>query len=220
MNSRKTIVVYTDYKSPYAYLAKDLVYELERDLPVSVDWLPYTLDIPSFLGSARVDERGNVTESNRDPHQWRRVRYSYMDCRRQARKRGLTILGPRKIWDSSVAAIGMLWAKRQGAVVFRNYHDRVFEKFWQRELDIEDPEVIAATLTAAGANPSGFSSYLSGPGRAEHEEICRQAEAAGVFGVPTFVIDRELFWGREHLADIRTLLANPSALTATGKPLR
>ena len=211
MNFRKIIVVYIDYKSPYAYLAKNLVYELERDFPVTVDWLPYTLDIPSFLGSARVDEHGNVIESNRDAHQWRQVRYSYMDCRRQARKRGLTILGPRKIWDSSVAAIGMLWAKRQDAAVLRNYHDRVFEKFWRRELDIEDPEVIATTLTASGADAFGFGSYLSGPGRAEHDQICRQAEAAGVFGVPTFVIDGELFWGREHLADIRALLANPSA---------
>ena len=133
-----------------------------------------------------------------------------MDCRRQARKRGLTILGPRKIWDSSLAAIGMLWAKLQDAAVFRNYHDRVFEKFWRRELDIEDPEAIATILTACGANASGFRTYLSGPGRAEHDEICRQAEAAGVFGVPTFVIERELFWGREHLADIRALLANSS----------
>jgi len=133
-----------------------------------------------------------------------------MDCRRQARKRGLTILGPRKIWDSSVAAIGMLWAKRQDPAVFRNYHDRVFEKFWRRELDIEDPQVIVTTLSACGGNASGFGSYLSGPGRAEHDGICQQAEAAGVFGVPTFVIDRELFWGREHLSDIRALLANHS----------
>jgi 2-hydroxychromene-2-carboxylate isomerase len=211
MNSEKIIFVYTDYKSPYAYLVKDLVYELERDFALTVDWLPYTLDIPSFLGSARVDDRGNVVESNRDPHQWRRVKYSYMDCRRQARKRGLTILGPRKIWDSSLAAIGMLWAKRQGAPVFRNFHDRVFEKFWRRELDIEDPKVIEASLVASGANTTGFNNYLDGRGRVEHDEICQQAEAAGVFGVPTFVIDRELFWGREHLADIRAMLANPSA---------
>ena len=79
-----------------------------------------------------------------------------MDCRRQARTRGLTTLGPGKIWDSSLAAIGMLWAKRQGAPVFRNYHDRVFEKFWRRELDIEDPKVIEATLVASGANTTRF----------------------------------------------------------------
>src|SRR5947209_14591299 len=82
MAEPQTVAVYTDYKSPYAYLAKDLVYELERDFPVRIDWLPYRLDIPIFLGSARVDNSGHVTEEQRNAHQWRRVRYSYMDCRR------------------------------------------------------------------------------------------------------------------------------------------
>src|SRR6266481_4999821 len=110
----RTVTVYTDYKSPYAYLAKDLAYELERDFPVRLDWLPYDLDLADFMGSARVDAAGRVLEEQRTAHQWRRVRYSYMDCRRQARKRGLVIRGPQKIWDSSLAACGMLDAKRQG----------------------------------------------------------------------------------------------------------
>jgi len=63
-------------------------------------------------------------------------------------------------------------------------------------------------LAASGANPSVFKSYLSGRGRAAHDEICHEAEAAGVFGVPTL---GELFSGREHRADIRAMLANPSA---------
>ena len=95
--AKPRVRIYTDYKSPYAYLAKDLAYDLERDFPVRVDWLPYVLDIPSFLGSARVDDSGRVFEEERNAHQWRRVRYSYMDCRRQARKRGLVIRGPQKI---------------------------------------------------------------------------------------------------------------------------
>ena len=56
MADRHTVTAYIDYKSPYAYLAKDLAYQLERDFGVEVDWLPYVLDIPSFLGSARVDD--------------------------------------------------------------------------------------------------------------------------------------------------------------------
>jgi 2-hydroxychromene-2-carboxylate isomerase len=207
MSAIRQITVYTDYKSPYAYLAKDLLYELERDFPVELDWLPYTLDIPSYLGSARLDERGNVIESKRDPHQWRKVKYAYMDCRRQARKRGLTILGTRKIWDSSPAAIGMLWAKRFERAVFRGYHDRVFERFWRRELDIEDPRIIEGVLSESGAEVSGFADYLAGEGRSLHDTIRREAEASGVFGVPTIVIDGELFWGREHIPDIREMLA-------------
>jgi 2-hydroxychromene-2-carboxylate isomerase len=202
-----TVTVYIDYKSPYAYLAKDLAYDLERDFAVRVDWLPYVVDIPSFLGSARVDDSGRVLEEQRNAHQWRRVRYSYMDCRRQARKRGLVIRGPQKIWDSSLAACGMLYAKRQGDVVLRRYHDMIFERFWKRELDIEDPAVVGAVLVEAGADAAGFSAYSAGEWREELDRACRAAEAIGVFGVPSFVIDGELFWGREHLPDIRAMLA-------------
>src|SRR5437763_1797757 len=92
MAEQHTLTAYTDYKSPYAYLAKDLVYELQRDFPVRIDWLPYRLDIPSSLRSARLDGS------------------------------------------------------------------------------------------------------------------CRAAEAIGVFGVPTFVLAGEIFWGREHLPEIREML--------------
>ena len=148
----RSITAYTDYKSPYAYLAKDLTYALERDLAVRVEWLPYVLDIPAYLGSARVDAEGRVLEENRNAHQWRRVRYSYMDCRRQARKRGLVIRGPQKIWNSSLAAAGMLFAKQADDAVFRRYHDSVFERFWKRELDIEDAVIIGSVLAEAGAD--------------------------------------------------------------------
>src|ERR1700738_725323 len=186
MAEPRTVTVYSDYKSPYAYLAKDLAYDLERDFPVRLDWLPYVLDIPSFLGSARVDDSGQVLEEQRNAHQWRRVRYSYMDCRRQARKRGLVIRGPQRIWDSSLAACGMLYAKRQGDAVLRRYHDTTFERFWKRELDIEDPAALGVVLALAGADTTGFAAYSAGEGREELDRVCRGAEAIGVFGVPSF----------------------------------
>jgi 2-hydroxychromene-2-carboxylate isomerase len=206
MTETHTITVFTDYKSPYAYLAKDLAYELERDFPVRLDWRPYILDIPSFLGSARVDAAGIVQEEDRNAHQWRRVRYSYMDCRRQAGKRGLTIRGTRKIWDSSLAAAGMLFAQRAGDAVFRRYHDTVFERFWQRSLDIESAGALAAVLSESGADAAGFAAEADVL-RREIAAISRAAEAEGVFGVPTFVFAGETYWGREHLPDIRDILA-------------
>jgi len=97
----------------------------------------------------------------------------------------------------------MLWAKRQGKRQSRAYHGRVFERFWRRELDIEDPASIAAVLFEVEADTTGFSSYLTGEGRIEHDTIRESAEAAGVFGVPSLIVEDELFWGREHLAEIR-----------------
>jgi 2-hydroxychromene-2-carboxylate isomerase len=130
-----------------------------------------------------------------------------MDCRRHARKRGLVIRGTIKIWDSVLAASGMLYAKRQGDAVFRAYHDRIFERFWKRELDIEDLAAVTAVLAETGAETTGFADYAIAEGPAEVNAISRAAEETGVFGVPTFVIDGELFWGGEHLSDIREILS-------------
>ena len=183
----KEVTLYIDYKSPYAYLAKDPAYELERELDLRLKWLPYTLNIPDFLGT--VEER--------NPHNWRRVKYAYMDARRLANRRKLTVRGPQKIFDSSIAAIAMLFAHRHG--VFRKYNDLVFERFWKRELDIEDPQVIGAILKESGADAARFPDFLAGEGRTEHERIAREAEAIGVFGVPTFVLEGELFWGGDRM---------------------
>ncbi len=200
-----TVTLYIDYKSPYAYLAKDPVYDLARETGATIDWLPYTLDIPAYLGSATVDARGVVIEENRNPHQWRRVRYAYMDARREASRRGLTIRGPRKIFDSTFANIGLLYAKRHD--VFRAYNDSVFARFWTRELDIEDRRAITAVLQGVGADVSNFDAFVDGEGRDELLRVQKAAEAAGVFGVPSFLLESgELFWGREHLPRLREIL--------------
>lgn len=206
--TRRTIKVYSDYKSPYAYLAKDLVYALGSETGVHIDWLPYTLDIPAYLGSATLDEVGSVVTESRNAHQWRRVKYSYMDCRREANRRGLVIRGTQKIWNSSLANIGMLYAKQQG--VFRAYHDRVFERFWKRELDIEDVGVLGELLSECGADAGAFALYATGEGRRHLTDIQAEAEAAGVFGVTSFLLDDgSLYWGRERLPRIKELVSSP-----------
>lgn len=203
--ARRTIKYYSDFKSPYAYLAKDLVYALESDTGVEVDWLPYTLDIPSYLGSAEVNA-GKMVAQSRNAHQWRRVKYSYMDCRREANLRGLTIRGPQKIFDSSLVNIGLLYAKQLGDL--RLYIDRVFERFWKRELDIEQLSVLVDVLTECGIDAGRFADYCTGDGRMLLAEVQADAEAHGVFGVPSFLLDDgDLYWGREHISRVRELVS-------------
>ncbi len=203
MTSRATCTVihYFDYKSPYAYLAQQATDELESDLGIVIERLPYTLDVPSYLGDARLDDGGNDVVGTRSAHQWRRVRYAYMDCRREAARRGLVIRGPRKIFDSSVAHVGFLWAARAGRI--HPFHDRVFERFWKRELDIGDIEAVTRELETAGVQTAGFDAFLAGEGRALHDRIRAEAEAKGIFGVPSYLVGDELFWGNERIARVR-----------------
>ncbi len=197
MNTIPDMIHYFDYKSPYAYLAQAELFELAGRGDLRIEWRPLTLDIPKYLGSAELDENGEVITASRNEHQWRRVKYSYMDCRREANRRGLTLRGPRKIFDSELAHIGFLFAAARGD--FRPYHDTVFERFWRRELDIEDINVIEATLGEAGIDTRGFRDYAATTGRTALDAVQRSAESDGVFGVPSYVVDGELFWGAERL---------------------
>lgn len=194
---------YFDYKSPYAYLAQAETFDL-TELGAQLTVQPYTLDIPSYLGAAELNDAGEDTVKSRNEHQWRRVRYSYMDCRREAARRGLIVRGPRKIFDSSLAHIGFYFARRQGD--FGPYHGAVFERFWRRELDIEDLGAIEAVLTDTGYDSAGFRHFAHEEGCALHDLERSQAENMGVFGVPSYMVENELFWGAERLERVREKL--------------
>ncbi|MEM7684933.1 MAG: DsbA family protein [Pseudomonadota bacterium] len=198
------LTAYIDLKSPYAYLAIEPTRRLARRTGVELDWLPYTLDIPSYLGSARVDDAGQVVEQDRTPHQWRRVKYAYMDVRRYANLRGLTIRGTVKIWDTRLFSTAMLWAREQGPAVLDALLDAAFPPFWRRDLDPEDFTVVEDLLRSAGAQVEGFKAYADGPGGVLHDRFRDEAEASGVFGVPWYRYGEEVFWGREALPLIAT----------------
>ena len=129
-----------------------------------------------------------------------------MDARRIANERGLIVRGPKKIFDSRLSHIGALYAQAQG--VFDAYHDRVFESFFKRELNIEDEAAIAAVLESSGApEPEGFSAYAAGKGATLYTQILSDAEELGVFGVPTFVVGEEIFWGGDRLDMVHRAIA-------------
>jgi 2-hydroxychromene-2-carboxylate isomerase len=191
----RNVIVYTDYKSPYAYVANGSIYALEEDFDIRLDWLPYTLDIDSYLDAVDV----------RTEHNWRKVRYAYMDARRFANRQGLTLKGPKKIYDTRAAQTAMLFAKAHG--VFRTYNDEMFERFWNHSIDIEDRAQVQEALANAGAPAERFRGFLEGEGGAEHDRIRADAEARGVFGVPMLVFDDELFWGGDRVWLLRERLA-------------
>lgn len=200
MNS--TITLYIDYRSPFSYLVKEEAYALARDFGVTLLWQPFTIDLQGAYGG-EVEER-----TDRD---WRKVRYSYMDARRLGTRRDLIIRGTPKIYDPTVAHIGMLLASRTDDSVFRRYHDALCERFWRGDLDIEDVGAIRGLLLEAGAEGHAFDGLIaSGDGARQCRTIAAEAEGRGVFGVPTFVLDEtgELFWGTDRVWLLRERLSD------------
>jgi 2-hydroxychromene-2-carboxylate isomerase len=198
--------IYTDYKSPYAFVANARLFELADKENVELEWFPYTLKIEDFMGS--VEER--------TPHFWRKVRYLYMDARRFANAQGLTLKGTRRVYNGFYSSAGMLFAQRHG--LFRPYHETVFRRFWNHEIDLDELSDISGVISDLGGSSVEFETYVQGPARAEHDRIIGEAEEMGVFGVPTMVFNGELFWGGDRIPQlIERIRAPETRQIALGK---
>ena len=207
LKSDAPLIVYFDVKSPYAFVAFRPTLALERELGLKFDWRPLTLDIPSYLGSARKKEGKVVASEGRSQRTWNAIRYSYRDARRYAERQGLILKGTEKIWDSTLPNIGILWAMQTARDRLGDYLEAVYPPFWRRELDIEDTSVVEACLERAGISAIGFAQFASGPGRALHDDLQPQFHETGIYGVPTYVLGDEILFGREHIPYIRWALS-------------
>ena len=183
--SREILKMYSDYKSPYAWLAFDPVFELENRYNVQVKWRPFQVRIK---GSGQ-----------RSAYSEYKVKYSYMDARRSANERGDTkiIRGPLKIYDTVPALIGSLFAERHGRLI--EYSRLVFELFFKRELAIDDVEAMAAFIDSLGMSGSDYRIYFEGDGLRDYDAVQQESQDDHIFGVPICVFRGEQFWGNDRV---------------------
>jgi len=186
----KEVKMYSDYKSPFAYLAFDPAFALENRFRIRIRWIPFQLRI-----------KGKGERSLYSEH---KARYSYLDARRWAKPRGLVIRGPLKVYDTTPALIGGLFADEHGRLL--DYSRRVFEMFFRRELEADQPDAVASVIASLGMSADDYRKYLSGEGAAAYQLAQEEAAADHVFGVPLFFFDGEPFWGHDRIPIIEQRL--------------
>jgi 2-hydroxychromene-2-carboxylate isomerase len=180
----KEVKMYSDFKSPYAFLAFDPAFALEDKYRIRLKWKPFQL---------RLKGKGQ-----RSQYSEYKVKYSYMDARRWANMRGgLMIRGPLKIFDTTLALIGGLFAEKQGKI--REYGNKVFDLFFKRELAVDEPDAIGQTIASLGLSEQSYRDYLAGEGPVDYERAQEEAVADQVFGVPMFYFENEQFWGYDRM---------------------
>ena len=180
----KEVKMYSDFKSPYAFLAFDPAFALEEKYHISLRWRPFQL---------RLKGKGQ-----RSQYSEYKVKYSYMDARRWANMRGgLMIRGPLKIFDTTPALIGGLYAEKHGKI--RQYGNRVFDLFFKRELAADEADAVSPVIADIGLSAAGYRDYLAGDGPADYERAQDDAVSDQVFGVPMFYFADEPFWGYDRM---------------------
>jgi 2-hydroxychromene-2-carboxylate isomerase len=180
----KELKMYSDFKSPFAFLAFDPAFALEDKYRIRLKWKPFQL---------RLKGKGE-----RSQHSEYKVKYSYMDARRWANLRGgLMIRGPLKIFDTTPALIGGLYAEKHGRL--REYGNKVFDLFFKRELAADEADAIAGVIASIGLSDADYRAYLAGEGATAYERAQEEAVTDQVFGVPLFYFENEPFWGYDRM---------------------
>ena len=183
-DERHEVKMYSDFKSPYAFLAFDPAFELEDKYRIRLKWKPFQL---------RLKGKGQ-----RSQYSEYKVKYSYMDARRWSNMRGgLMLRGPLKIFNTTPALIGGLFAEKGGKL--REYGNKVFEQFFKRELAADEADAIAPVLASIGLSEQDYRDYLTGEGAADYENAQEDAVVDQVFGVPMFYYQNEPFWGYDRM---------------------
>jgi len=199
----KEVKMYSDFKSPYAFLAFDPAFALVDKYRIRLKWKPFQL---------RLKGKGQ-----RSQYSEYKVKYSYLDARRWANMRGgLMLRGPLKIFDTTPALIGGLYAERHGKL--REYGNKVFEQFFKRELAADEADAVAAVVVGVGLSAEGYRDYLAGEGAAAYEQAQQDAVDDQVFGVPMFFFANEPFWGYDRMGLLEQRLTE--AGLKRGEPLK
>ena len=86
---------------------------------------------------------------------------------------------------------------------------RIFDSLWMSGGNAADPQRFADLSKELGIDPARLSSQEIKDALRNNTE---QAAARGVFGVPSFVVDGEVFWGADAIEFVKAVLEDPSLL--------
>lgn len=192
----KTVEFFYGIGSRYSYLASSQMERLERDTGAAVRWRP--------LYSGLLMERRGMDPFKGAPASGQyEAAYRTLDVARWASYYGLPFHDPD--WDAldwERLALAAVAADRLGGVVpfTKNLYDAVFGAGVAPKTDAR----LARIADGSGLEGREFLRLLDdAETRKHHDRTIDDVLAAGVFGVPSFVVDGELFWGNDRLILLR-----------------
>ena len=139
-----------------------------------------------------------------------KARYLRLDMQRWAHWWGVPFAMPSKFPQRTVTAQRLiLLAGDRGFEVQHRLAVALGRAMWAEDRDLEDPATLRNILEDREDFEPGWLERASEPeAKARLVANTTAAREAGVFGVPTFVVDgKHLFWGQDRLEFVAKTLA-------------
>lgn len=185
---------YFDFVSPYAYLA---LADVQRLTGVQVRYRP-------ILFAALLNHWGHKGPAEMPTKRL----WTYRWCTWVAAQRGVPFRFPAAHPFNSLAYLRLAIACDCRPDAVRS----IFEALWTTGADPSDAHMVEDLARSLGIDPALLGSPdIKEKLRAETAD----AVAKGLFGVPTLVIDGEIFWGGDAIEFAKAYIADPAVLDSS-----
>lgn len=189
------ITFYFDFISPYAYLAWTQIHALAAKYGRDVEAVP-------ILFAALLDKYGHKGPAEIPPKR----AYIFKDVIRSSSALGVHTRPPPAHPFNPLLALRCCSlldhaADRKRAI------DALYQETWGGGRGVTEASVVAEALTKAGLDGAALVARAStDEAKARVRAQTERALADGAFGVPTMIVDGELFWGLDAFAHVERRL--------------
>ncbi len=201
-SARLSVVL--DVRYPLAYLALHHTMALAESQGLEINWLPLGVPMLNPASAAQEgDERGIR-------HRRYRAQAIAREIETYAAAQGLVLREVYRNGPADAGNQGWLWLRDRAPEKLQAYLTELFRDYWSLELDVSSREQVAVLLDSVGADGARFLDWSAEEGPLAAAAIAGELRDRGLFQVPAYVVEDEVFYGRQHLPMIRWILEGRS----------
>ena len=190
----QSVDFYYDFSSTNSYFAAFMLPKICARSGAAIRWLP--------LHSAALFRGTGFEVMAMTP---RKARYLWRDHARYAEATGLPFRRPSRFPIKTALALRCVLAVDHPSADDRgparvDLSHALFRSYWERDENIADPRVLADLISGIGLDPVAIIDRANSQEiREALREVTSRAAERVVFGVPTFFVKDEMFWGKDRL---------------------
>ena len=185
----KAIEFYFDFSSPYSYIGYKEIKKLEKKNSFRIKYMPI------FLGG--LHNSAGIT-----PAAFIDLKSKYMidDTKLICEKKNIKFIFNSYFPIKTVNFMrGVIIAEDDD---FKKiFIEKIFNAIWRDGLNMNDTIVINKVLKNMEINPETFFSKINEQKIKDNlRKLTDEALKKGIFGAPTFMVNKKIFWGQDRLA--------------------
>ena len=184
----KPFEFYFDFASPYAYLAHKEIRKIEKENSIEIIYKPILLG--GLLKKTGIKANIDIPI---------KAKYMIKDCKLWAKKY------KTEFKFNDFFPIITLNLMRAAIVAEKNkiskrFIDKIFDSIWAEGLDLNNREVVEKIFKILKIDSKDFLTKTYN--ESIKEELKKRTDEAiekGIFGTPSFVVNKKMFWGQDRL---------------------